>query len=661
MASPNHPGTTSRTPSAAKAGAQHRVTVHSADLTIKEMLRLLVAHGSVDISSDIDPEGYSEYPIGVGGHGDVWKGRMRDGRDIAVKVWRQFPKTDLPKVMKRTMQEIYYWSKIRHEHIHELMGVAEHQGKLGIVSFSLEHGDLRAYIGKNPQVDRYPWCIQVVAGVSFLHQEKLVHGDLKASNVLLSKDHVAKISDFDCSIVSDCSLLFSATEQMRTSLRWAAPELMGSSGDEDETNTVEKTKKSDLTQYDYNQTLLEIISGESPYAEYRRDFGVLKALWDKKPPKRPEVLSESNSKQDKIWRLLVECWNHDHTARPDAQAVLELLQAETKPSEFKGPERVTSQMSVERIFNILVQHGCPDLTLQMDPRQKAAMIVSGGGFGDIWKGKLHNGAKVAIKTCRTDTWCSHKAIKRAAREVYYWSRLVHPNVHPLMGVIQFKGGYLGMVSEWMENGNLHEYMRKYPNFDRHQKCIEVTSGLEYMHHNTMVHGDLKAANVLVSSDDVAKLIDFDCSMMASEAGLIFSESSNSHGNSLRWVSPELLLEDAPVRSKPADVYALGMTFLEIFSGEVPYPECRMDFNVLMTVVKGTLPTRPMDRLGNDERSNKMPTPQPSVRSSIAVQAVPDKSFKSNALVPLDGVAKLTDFDFSMMASEAGLIFSERIK
>ncbi|CAE6523827.1 unnamed protein product [Rhizoctonia solani] len=467
MASPNHPGTTSRTPSAAKAGAQARDTVHSADLTIKEMLRLLVVHGSVDISLDIDPEGYSKYPIGVGGHGDVWKGRMRDGRDIAVKVWRQFPKTDLPKVMKRTMQEIYYWSKIRHEHIHELMGVAEHQGKLGIVSLWMEHGDLRAYIGKNPQVDRYPWCIQVVAGVSFLHQEKLVHGDLKASNVLLSKDHVAKISDFDCSIVSDCSLLFSATEQMRTSLRWAAPELMGSSGDEDETNTVEKTKKSDLTQYDYNQTLLEIISGESPRA----------------------------------------CGTAGYEPRYQ-------LQAETKPSEFKGPERVTSQMSVERIFNILVQHGCPDLTLQMDPRQKTAMIMSGGGFGDIWKGKLHNGDKVAIKTWRTDTWCSHKAIKRAARELYYWSRLVHPNVHPLIGVIQFKGGYLGMVSEWMENGNLHEYMRKYPNFDRHQKCIEVTSGLEYMHHNTMVHGALKAANVLVSSDDVAKLIDFDCSMMA---------------------------------------------------------------------------------------------------------------------------------------------------
>jgi hypothetical protein len=32
----------------------------------------------------------------------------------------------------------------------------------------------------------------------------------------------------------------------------------------------------------------------------------------------------------------------------------------------------------------------------------------------------------------------------------------------------FKDQYLGMVSEWMENGNLHEYLRKYPDSDRYQ-------------------------------------------------------------------------------------------------------------------------------------------------------------------------------------------------
>ncbi|KEP46218.1 tyrosine kinase domain protein [Rhizoctonia solani 123E] len=48
-----------------------------------------------------------------------------------------------------------------------------------------------------------------------------------------------------------------------------------------------------------------------------------------------------------------------------------------------------------------------------------------------------------------------------------------------------------------------------------------------------------------------------------------------------------------------------MTILEIFTGDVPYPECRREISVIVRVDKGILPTRPMDRLGDDERSNKM--------------------------------------------------------
>ncbi|KAH7338742.1 kinase-like domain-containing protein [Rhizoctonia solani] len=549
---PNSLGTASTVQAAPRA----RDEVYSASLTIKEMLRLLAAHGSANISQQIDPEGYSEVPIGVGGHGDVWKGRMRDGRDVAVKVWRQFPKTDLPKVMKRTMQEIYYWSKIRHENVHELMGVTEHQGKLGIVSLWMDHGDLRSYIERNPELDRYSWCIQVAAGVSYLRQNELIHGDLKASNVLLSKDHVARISDFDCSIVSDCSLVFSATKQMRISLRWATPELMGSSVDEDEESIPEKTKESDI--YALAMTLLEIITGKSPYVEYKRHFGVLKALSDKKLPRRPESLSQTSDKHDRLWRLLVECWNHNWTARPDAQHVLELLRVEAIPPEVKGSDTISRHMSLQEIFSLLLQHGCADLSSEMDCRQDMTVTVSGGAFGDIWMGELYNGTRVAIKTIRSSLieGPDYKTLKRAAREIYLWSRLVHPNVHQLTGVIIFKGYYLGMVSQWMENGDLREYMRKDPDFDRYQTCIQVTKGLAYMHQHDMAHGNLKATTVLVSSDGVAKLAGFS-SVIMSNISLVFSETTEMRGFTIQWAAPELLLEEA-TKSKPADVYALGM-------------------------------------------------------------------------------------------------------
>ena len=65
------------------------------------------------------------------------------------------------------------------------------------------------------------------------------------------------------------------------------------------------------------------------------------------------------------------------------------------------------------MFDCLIGAGCIDLSLQMDTRQETALIVSGGGFGDIWRGKLHNGGKVAIKAWRTTTLeqCDYQTLK----------------------------------------------------------------------------------------------------------------------------------------------------------------------------------------------------------------------------------------------------------
>ncbi|EUC56394.1 tyrosine kinase family catalytic domain protein [Rhizoctonia solani AG-3 Rhs1AP] len=264
--------------------------------------------------------------------------------------------------------------------------------------------------------------------------------------------------------------------------------------------------------------------------------------------------------------------------------------------------QIVSHMSTQQIFECLIAAGCIDLSPEMNTHQNTAMIVSGGGFGDIWVGQLHNGTKVAIKAWRTNALqdCKQKVLKRAAREIYYWSRMEHRNIHHLMGVIVFKDQYLGMVSEWMENGNLREYLQAHSGANRYQLCIDVASGLEYMHARNTVHGDLKALNVLISSDGIARLSDFDFSVMSEASGLMFTASSNSRSGSIRWVAPEMLAEDAPIRTKDSDVYALGM---EIFTGSVPYPECQKDFHVMKKVDRGTLPARPTEHLGADQQGD----------------------------------------------------------
>ncbi|KAG8690096.1 hypothetical protein FRC11_013846 [Ceratobasidium sp. 423] len=361
----------------------------------------------------------------------------------------------------------------------------------------------------------------------------------------------------------------------------------------------------------------EIITGKAPYSEYPRDFGVLNALAQRKFPKRPELLNVVSDEAG-LWELLVQCWNPDRTSRPSARWLLTRLEAKTETPEIKAPEPIGPHMDM---FDSLLRHGCIDLSSQMDPKQDSAVLPSGGGYADIWRGELYNGTKVAIKTWRASVieQVDYKSLKRAIRLIYIWSRMVHPNIHRLMGIIVFKGYQLGMVSQWMVNGNLHEYMRKNPQFDRYQTCMQVASALKYTHDNDMVHGDIKALNILVSSDGSAQLADFSLSIMA-EASLVFSETSN-YAMSIRWAAPELLSEYA-TKSKPSDVYALGMTMLvrlvhnsvtqsltdevqEIFTGSVPYPQYELDGRMFGALLNGILPTRPVDQLKNDERGNMM--------------------------------------------------------
>ncbi|CUA75507.1 Vegetative incompatibility protein HET-E-1 [Podospora anserina] [Rhizoctonia solani] len=320
-------------------------------------------------------------------------------------------------------------------------------------------------------------------------------------------------------------------------------------------------------------------------------------LWDIRTGR--EVQSFQEHTRD-VWSVAFSpCGQYIASGSKDCKVIIRNASCDySESTDSIRPYIISGEMSTQQIFDCLTASGCIDLSSDMDTKQETALIVSGGGFGDVRKGKLYSGGSVAIKTWRINTLeqCEYKTVKRAARELFLWSRMDHPNIHRLQGVIMFRDQYLGMVSEWMDHGNLHEYLRKQASADRYQL---------YMHNCNTVHGDLKAINVLVSSDGTAKLSDFDFSIMSEVGGLVFSETSNSRLGSLRWAAPELLLAEVPKRTTQCDVYALGMTFLEIFTGQVPFPECKQDFTILMNVQRGTLPSRPLEQLKNDERGDMM--------------------------------------------------------
>ncbi|KAJ7983208.1 kinase-like domain-containing protein [Mycena polygramma] len=131
----------------------------------------------------------------------------------------------------------------------------------------------------------------------------------------------------------------------------------------------------------------------------------------------------------------------------------------------------------------------------------------------------------------------------------------------------------------MENGDITKYLRSNPaGINRltlsttATQVIDVALGLEHLHSLKLVHGDLKAINVLVTRSGRAVLADFGVSsiMMDSQIPALSSTVSSRAGGTMRWQAPEVLRGGR--NSAASDVYAFACVCYEIFTEKVPFFE-----------------------------------------------------------------------------------------
>ncbi|KAG8782246.1 hypothetical protein FRC12_021034 [Ceratobasidium sp. 428] len=267
------------------------------------------------------------------------------------------------------------------------------------------------------------------------------------------------------------------------------------------------------------------------------------------------------------------------------------------------PQNIISRrMPIDAVIERLVNHGCPNITSDLNLALCDQVPYSGGGFGDVHQGMLLDGTKVALKCVRlyaNESKEHIKEFKHAARELYTWSKCQDTNVIQLLGLAEFRGK-IAMVSPWMENGSVNSLDSNNDRVDRCQLCIGVARGLAYLHETNIAHGDLKGGNVLLSSNGEALLADFGNAALASSP-LLFTESTSTRsGLSVRWAAPEILQGEVPY-SREADIYALGMTMLEIVSRQPPYAELRRDPAVITAVLNRRHPKRPEGTIPTDSK------------------------------------------------------------
>ncbi|KAG8987676.1 hypothetical protein FRB94_002287 [Tulasnella sp. JGI-2019a] len=224
-----------------------------------------------------------------------------------------------------------------------------------------------------------------------------------------------------------------------------------------------------------------------------------------------------------------------------------------------------------------------------------------GGFSDVWRGNIKDEEgrlvqEVAVKVLRAvkmrpDDTASGRLQKRMHREIKIWHGLQHPGIVPLLGYALELDGAPSLISPWYGNGDVVNYLKRHPFADRRKIVRQITEGLAYLHSQNppVIHGDLKGANVLIDQNFDAALCDFGLAKLLQDCPSSFTTSNVGMGT-LRWCSPELLLEGCENKTQASDVWAFAALALEIFTGHIPFYD-KSNTQATVAIARGEIPAR----------------------------------------------------------------------
>jgi len=199
--------------------------------------------------------------------------------------------------------------------------------------------------------------------------------------------------------------------------------------------------------------------------------------------------------------------------------------------------------------------------------------LGAGGMGQVFLAEdVRLGRQVAVKSLAGKWLDSPTARQRLMREARSAAALTHPNIAIVYDVFD-DGEHLLLVMEYVEGRPLNAVLRDGPVPLGHalRLAIQIADAVGYAHARGIIHCDLKPANVQLTPDGTAKVLDFGL------ARAVFDPrdevSATEHGKLLGspgYMAPERLLEGALTSS--GDVYSLGVVLFELVARRHPYEE-----------------------------------------------------------------------------------------
>ncbi|KAI4308055.1 hypothetical protein L6164_031173 [Bauhinia variegata] len=290
--------------------------------------------------------------IGEGGFGSVYKGLLSDGTVIAVKQLSSKSKQG----NREFVNEIGIISGLQHPNLVKLYGCCVEGNQLILIYEYMKNNCLsRALFGKDPATRlKLDWptrkkiCLDIARALAYLHEEsriKIVHRDIKTSNVLLDKDFNAKVSDFGLAKLKEDDNTHISTRIAGT-IGYMAPEYA---------MRGYLTDKADV--YSFGVVVLETISGKSNTNYWPSEDFVYLLDWAYVLQERGNLLElvdptlgSDYSSEEAMMMLNVAllCTNASPTLRPTMSQAVSMLEGRTDIQDILSDPGYSANSSKHR-------------------------------------------------------------------------------------------------------------------------------------------------------------------------------------------------------------------------------------------------------------------------------------------------------------------------
>ncbi|KAI3453608.1 hypothetical protein Pfo_010271 [Paulownia fortunei] len=171
--------------------------------------------------------------LGEGGYGSVYKGKLRSGHDVAVKVLGKARANG-----QDFINEVATIGRIHHVNVVKLVGYCAERSKRALVYDFMPNGSLEKYIFSQQRTYSLSWerkyeiAVGVARGIEYLHRGcdiQILHFDIKPHNILLDDNFTPKISDFGLAKFYSTENTTVTLTAARGTIGYVAPELINRS------------------------------------------------------------------------------------------------------------------------------------------------------------------------------------------------------------------------------------------------------------------------------------------------------------------------------------------------------------------------------------------------------------------------------------------------